>query len=132
MILRATTKGFAFLFRNIIADMFYTPVWWYSQGLIEVARGLGNEALDYASSLSLKILFRNLLTPMFGDYSRSGRIISFFVRIAQFGVKLVMMLIWLLVLVVVLLLWLVLPVFVFYQILYHLIPILPSLSRLYG
>lgn len=125
--MNATTKGFTFLFRNIIGDMLYTPVWWYTQGLGEVAKGLWNEALDYAHALSLKILFRNLLTPMFGDYSRSGRVISFFVRIAQFAVKVIMMIIWLLVLVLVLVLWISLPLFVVYQILYHLIPILPPI-----
>jgi len=112
-----TTK---YILRELVLDIIYFPVWWYTKGLKKAGVFFISEAQDWANRLSIRILFRNLLKPMYGDYSRSGRIISFFMRIIVFGAKLVMMVIWLIVLLALLLLWLVLPVFIAYLIILNL------------
>ena len=74
-----------------------------------------NEVLDWSNRLSIRILFKNLLKPMYGDYTRSGRIISFFMRIVVFFFKLILMVIWLLVLMLMFIVWLTFPIFVVYM-----------------
>lgn len=86
-----TTK---YMFKELILDVIYFPVWWYTKGLKKAGVFFMDEVADWANRLSLKILFKNMLKPMYGDYSRSGRIISFFMRIIVFGFKLVLMVIW--------------------------------------
>ncbi|MFA5070695.1 MAG: hypothetical protein WC528_05450 [Patescibacteria group bacterium] len=112
-----TTK---YILKELVFDVVYFPVWWYTAGLKKAGLFFVNEVLSWSNRLSLKILFMNLLKPMYGDYSRSGRIISFFLRIIVFFYKLVLMVIWLAILLVLLLLWLVLPVFIVYMIILNL------------
>jgi len=69
----------SFIIEPIIAILYF-PVWWYSAGLIKKIKGLGRRVKILAHFLGLKILLVNLFKPMFGEYSRSGRIISFFMR----------------------------------------------------
>ncbi len=55
--------------------------WWYTRGLVDLGRRvLGTEA-RWLESLGLRVILTNLFVPMFGDYSRSGRVISFFARL---------------------------------------------------
>ena len=122
------TRTIKFIFLDVVLDIFHTPVWWYTTGLMHFAKGLWNEARDFARILSLKILLRHLFTPMFGDYSKSGRVISFFVRFVQLMVYGTVMLLWVIALTVLLVLWLVIPVIVVYQFIAQFIPALP----LYG
>lgn len=112
-----TTK---YMFKELILDVIYFPVWWYTKGLSKAGVFFMNEVSDWANRLSLKILFRNMLKPMYGDYSRSGRIISFFMRIIVFGFKLILMVIWLSVLSVLFIFWIVLPIFIVYMIILNL------------
>lgn len=77
------------------------------------------EVIGLAKRLSIRILFTNLLKPMYGDYSWSGRIISFFVRIIQFIILLIFLLIWIALMVIIFLLYLVLPLGIAYNIIYQ-------------
>lgn len=108
-----TTK---YMFKELVWDVIYFPVWWYTKGLKKAGVFFMNEVSDWANRLSLKILFKNMLKPMYGDYSRSGRVISFFMRIIVFGFKLILMVIWLSVLSVLFLVWIFLPIFIVYMI----------------
>ena len=63
-----------------ITAILYFPIWWYSAALVKRIKGLGRRVKIIANFLGLKILLVNLFKPMFGEYSRSGRIISFFMR----------------------------------------------------
>jgi len=68
------------IFAGGIKNIFYFPVWWYSRGLknrvIDVTQGIRG----LARSLALKIMFTHLFSPMFGETSFSGRVISFVMR----------------------------------------------------
>ena len=108
-----TTK---YVFKEIIIDVVYFPLWWYTKGVKKAGFFFINEVIDWSNRLSLRILFKNLLKPMYGDYSRSGRAISLIMRLIVFGFKLFIMIIWLIILLALSLLWVVLPVFIIYMI----------------
>ncbi|MBI4426733.1 MAG: hypothetical protein HY567_04090 [Candidatus Kerfeldbacteria bacterium] len=110
-----------FVIRDVVFDVIRFPVWWYTTGTRQAARFVGNEFLSVLNRLSLRILFRNLLKPMYGDYSRSGRIISLFMRLIVFAFNTIALFIWTVVLVVALIVWLaVLPLAV-YQVIVRII-----------
>jgi len=80
-------------FKNFIFDpifsLLYFPLWWYSKGLINFCSWLKEKIQEMANPFVLKILLLNLAKPMYGDYTREGRIISFFMRIIHLGWRLI-------------------------------------------
>lgn len=97
------------LVRDIVFDFVKFPVWWYSAGLASAGRFTGAEIRNWAQRLSLVILLRNLFKPMYGDYTRTGKAISFFLRLFMFAVKFVVMVVWTVVVVSLFVVWCVLP-----------------------
>lgn len=82
------------LVRDVVLDVVRFPLWWYSVGAVRAARYAWGEVRAALQRLSLVILFRNLLKPMFGDTTRSGRAISLFMRLVTFVFKLALMVVW--------------------------------------
>lgn len=80
------------LFKIIILDplvvLFYFPLWWYSSGLKKFVFFLKIKIQEIACPFVLKILFLNLAKPMYGDYTREGKIISFFMRLIHLNWRL--------------------------------------------
>lgn len=109
-------RAFTFIFRELIIDVLRFPVWWYSTGTVNVFRRIGHEIADWGARLSLRILLRNMFKPMYGDYTRSGRAISFFMRLMVFGAKSIVFVIWTVILSALGILWLVLPLAIVYLI----------------
>ena len=66
------------------------PIWWYSEGLQLAFRHCQSRWRFVLRSTGLLIFLRNMTQPLYGDFSRSGRIISFFIRV----VLLVAIIIW--------------------------------------
>ena len=77
------TNATRFIFREFVVDVVFFPVWWYGKGLIRVGRFVFGRIAEFTSRSrwSPKVWFQNIFVPMYGDYSRSGRAISFFVRL---------------------------------------------------
>ncbi|HKL17077.1 MAG TPA: hypothetical protein VJ900_01835 [Patescibacteria group bacterium] len=73
------------IFKNIFFDsmvsILYFPFWWYSTGLKKRFLGFIKGTKNQIHDLSLKIMFKYLFKPMYGETSFSGRIISFFMRL---------------------------------------------------
>ncbi|MBI3115036.1 MAG: hypothetical protein HYZ09_00910 [Candidatus Kerfeldbacteria bacterium] len=103
-----STAGY--LLKDLLFDFAKFPVWWYSAGLVQAARFAWGEIAAWARRLSLVILFRNVLKPMYGDYSKSGRAISLVLRLVVFGFRVVVMVLWSAVVIGLLALWIALPV----------------------
>lgn len=57
------------------------PIWWYSEGLVLSWRHALQSWQNVLRGTGLLIFLRNMTQPLYGDYTRSGRIISFFLRI---------------------------------------------------
>jgi hypothetical protein len=109
-------KSLRYILVEILWDFVYFPLWWYSRGLKKVALFCLGQMREWGERLSLRILFTNLFKPMYSDYSRSDRIISFFLRIFVFGFKLILMFVWVIILLIILFVYLLLPPFIIYMI----------------
>jgi hypothetical protein len=101
---------------NQVLDVLSFPLWWYTKGLVKVIRFINQKRKDLAGALALRILLANLFKPMFGQYDRLGRLISFFMRCFQLSIRLFLFLLGLIGLSILLILWLALPIFAGYQI----------------
>lgn len=105
-----SSRAAIFLLREFVGDVLYWPVWWYSRGLGQTASALVRSWQRVIDHLSLPILFRTMGKPMYGDYTRSGRVISLFFRLFLVATRLVLVVAWAVVDVILLLLWLAGPV----------------------
>lgn len=105
-----------FVFRDLIGDIIYFPVWWYTKGIKKVTLFCFGEVKETARKLSIGILFSHLLKPMYGQYDIAGRIISLFFRILQFLWHLLFLIIWLVLMLVIFIFWIVFPIFSIWQI----------------
>jgi len=116
-VLIATLKYIAV---EIIWDIVYFPIWWYTKGLLRIM----NYCLDSATfhvkrRMALGIWLKNMFKPMYGDYTKEGRLISFFMRVIVLIWKLVGTVLWLIILVVIFIMWLLLPLIIIYYILFQ-------------
>lgn len=103
-------------FFDIIIDVLYFPVWWYSIGLVKAFTSCGNGIKESYHNFAIGILLRNMFKPMYGERSFSGRIISFFARILILLFRLIQFFIWAAVLLALPVLWVGAPVVIIYQI----------------
>ncbi|MBU0597893.1 hypothetical protein KKF61_02755, partial [Patescibacteria group bacterium] len=98
----------------------YFPIWWYSKGLLRVYHYCINSVSTHIRRrLALGIWLRSMFKPMYGDYTKEGRIISFGMRIVVLIYKIVAMLVWLIILLVIFIAWIILPILIIYFILYQ-------------
>ena len=105
---------------NEIKKLLYFPLWWYSKGFLKVLKGSGDFIKDFEQSLGFWIWVKNLFVPMFGQKDFAGRMISIFLRLFQIIVKGIALIIMILINVLFLFVWLLLPIFIFYQIIINL------------
>ena len=101
------------LFLEAVLDIFYFPIWWYTKGAAHALRGCFNLLKLGNENLAPGLWLANLFVPMFGQFDWQGRIISFFMRLAQIFVRAIALVVWLGLCLVLFLCWLVLPILVF-------------------
>lgn len=109
-------KSLKFIIIDVVLDFVYFPLWWYSQGLKQVGSFVGRQIKQEALNLSLALWLKNMFTPMYSDYTLSGRLVSFFMRAIVLIYRLVVLSLWSVLLIGLLLVWLVLPILVAWQI----------------
>ena len=96
-------------------NIFYFPIWWYTKGFKNRVVSCGFNIKRAAHNLALKIMLRYLFQPMFGQTSRSGRIISFFMRVVLLVWRLILFAINSILQVAILILWIgVLPAIIYF------------------
>jgi len=105
---------------DLIRDIIYFPLWWYSRGLKQIVIKLKNFLVNKERSLALFVWIKNIFRPMYAQYDWAGILISFFVRLFQIIVRGIFMLGWLALAILALGLWLVLPVLAIYEIIFQL------------
>ncbi|MDD4607176.1 MAG: hypothetical protein PHS07_02455 [Patescibacteria group bacterium] len=103
---------------EIILDFIYFPIWWYSGGLKKMWHWVCQQIILGQRGLGITIQFRYLFKPMYGDYSKSGRLISFFVRLIKLAIFLLIFLLWVGLIIALLGVWLGLPILIIYKIIY--------------
>ncbi|MCX7779204.1 MAG: hypothetical protein N2259_03125 [Patescibacteria group bacterium] len=110
-------------FRVLILEplftLFYFPVWWYSQGFVLVVNFLKKKIQITCQNLALKTLFSFLFKPMYGDYSREGRLISFFMRLIHLSFRLFQLTLLIIFSLIFIIFYLFLPLFTVYQVVCH-------------
>ena len=105
---------------EFIWDIIYFPLWWYSGGTKRALIGSYHLWQDGNIQLAPGLWLKNIFVPMFGQYSFEGRLVSFFVRLANVIIRSVGLLIWTIVVLILFSLWLVFPIFVAYMLFYSL------------
>ncbi|MFA5134378.1 MAG: hypothetical protein WC505_01165 [Patescibacteria group bacterium] len=124
-VLIATLKYIAI---EILWDIVYFPIWWYSKGLVRIGRYCLESAEFHVSRrLALGVWLRSMFKPMYGDYTKEGRIISFFMRVVVLVWKLIATVLWMCVLALIFFCWILLPFIIVYYILYQVfgVPFIP-------
>jgi hypothetical protein len=112
-------KIFLIVLIDEIKTILYFPIWWYSQGLVEMLKRAEGFIISFEQGLGFWIWVKNLFVPMFGQRDFSGRIISFFLRLFQIFVKGLILICVIVIVIVIVIVWLILPIFVLYQALIH-------------
>ena len=102
------------LFLEVILDVFYFPLWWYSKGAWYAMRSCFGLLKQGNANLAPGLWLANLFVPMFGQFDIQGRIISFFMRLVQIVARTIALVVWLLFCLVLFVVWLVLPLAVLY------------------
>ena len=108
------------LFVDTLLSIFYFPVWWYGPGLKKRFLALKEQVKKLSKALALKIMFANYFKPMFGEYSRTGRMISFFMRTILLLWRLLLFVVSFLGLLFLFLVWIILPIFAIWRIIIEL------------
>jgi hypothetical protein len=114
---------------DLILNTLYFPIWWYTEGVKKVSHNITNEVRSLTESLHLRTLLAFLFKPMYGQTDIWGRIISVGVRVVHFGVLLLFTVLYTLLLSLLLIVWIILPLFIVYNLIIHLGP---TFTRLYA
>lgn len=108
------------LFLTTIWGIIFFPFWWYSVGLISTLGSIFDFVSQCEKDLSFLVWLKNLFVPMYGQNDIAGHLISFFVRLFQVFFRGIGLIFWLGVAFIWLLAWILLPIFIGYQILFQL------------
>ncbi|MFA5024535.1 MAG: hypothetical protein WC523_06310 [Patescibacteria group bacterium] len=106
---------------QLIGEILYFPLWWYSVGFWRLLKSIGRSLQSEEEALGLFIWAKNIFVPMYGQYDWAGRIISFLVRLVQIIVRSLVLLIWSFLVLIVALLWLTLPAFLLFALFFQFI-----------
>lgn len=118
-----TSRTLPFILRELVGELLFFPVWWYSRGLRLAWNRMLRQWLGMFDRLGLRFLVINLGKPMYGDYTRSGKVISFFFRIILVGWSLLVLSAWSIWVAGLFLLWPVVPIVAGAMLIRQLIPI---------
>lgn|SRR3989338_5270352 len=117
-------NSFLFYSMKVISELFWDiikfPLWWYSRGFVKLILKLKNLLRDKERSLSFFVWLKNIFRPMYGQNDVAGFLISFIVRSFQVVFRGAILLFWSMIAISIALIWLVLPLFVIYQLILQL------------
>ncbi|MFZ5365277.1 MAG: hypothetical protein ACOZBH_03760 [Patescibacteria group bacterium] len=113
-------KSLKFFFKDLVGDIFYFPVWWYTKGLAKGWRRFSGTLRSANESLGLTIWIKNLFTPMFGQTDWQGRLVSFFMRLFQIIFRSLIFFGWLVFALIIFIIRTLFPILVVYMILFNL------------
>jgi len=68
--------------QNFPLNLLTLPVWWYTTGLKLAWRWYKKRTNFTLQSTGLVLFARHMNEPLYQDYTKSGRILSFFLRVA--------------------------------------------------
>lgn len=109
---KVTAGLFRDVFLDIVREIFYFPIWWYTKGLAMAANFSWQRIKNMEVRLGVKVWVVNLFKPMFGQRDIAGVLISFFMRIFQIIGRTIVLFLWTVIMILVFFVWIVLPLFV--------------------
>ncbi len=92
-----------------LLDILYFPIWWYTGGVWRALLFCLDMLKEGNSNFAPGLWLSNIFVPMYGQYDWQGRIISFFMRLAQVLARTVGLFIWFVVCLIFFLVWLIIP-----------------------
>jgi len=104
-----------YLLLDLVGDLLYWPIWWYTVGLKSMLVKRRQALWEMSEILALRLLVLNIFQPMYAQYDREGRIISFFIRIIILLFRGIIFLFFVLLQIVILIVWIVLPVIIVWR-----------------
>ncbi len=113
-------KSFKFVLKDIVLDILYWPVWWYTAGTVKMFKKMLMFIDQGNSELGVTIWVKNIFVPMFGQYDWQSRIISFFVRLFNVIFRAIVLLFWVIIGLIIFLFWVLLPIFLVIMLLLNL------------
>ena len=105
---------------DVVVDIIFFPIWWYSFGLIKTTKRLASFVSDREKSLAFFVWLKNIFVPMYGQRDLPGRLISFFMRFFQIIFRGLAILFWIIVSLVLFWLWVALPIVFVYEVCWQL------------
>jgi hypothetical protein len=103
-------RATAFLLRELIWEIIRFPVWWYTEGLKLAWHRLERQWMSGVDRTGIRFLLINMGRPMYGDYTRSGRVISFFFRLVLVFWALIGMTFWTIAVLAIFAVWITAPI----------------------
>jgi hypothetical protein len=97
----------------------YFPLWWYTQGFLNILKKFGKFLLMREKSLALFLWIKNIHKPMYAQTDWQGRLISLFMRLVQIIARSIIMIVYLILVLIGIFVWLASPVFVTYEIIFQ-------------
>jgi len=64
---------------EVIKDILYFPLWWYSRGFFIFVLGVLNFIKNQEKSLALFVWIKNIFKPMYGQTDWQGILVSIFI-----------------------------------------------------
>lgn len=64
-----------------IWEIAYFPIWWYTSGLKNTFLFAWEKIRNSNRNLALGLMIKHLFSPMYGQYDKQSRVISFFMRL---------------------------------------------------
>ena len=113
-----------FILLDVVWDLLYWPLWWYTVGLKKFCLVIGTEITSLEHRLGLKVWIQNMFRPMFGQSDWQGRLISFFMRLIVLIGRSFAFGLWTVILVLILVCWVIGLPYAVYQsgtIIFHLL-----------
>ena len=107
------------VFERLLWDFFwhllYFPLWWYSQGLFYAAKMARRVFQQGNALLAPGLWLKNIFVPMYGQTDWQGKLMSFFVRLANVVIRAGLLFFWLMLSLVLFMAWPVFPIAVVYM-----------------
>lgn len=112
-------KSFKFLGRDLVGDILYWPVWWYTKGIKKAVKRFFSSIAKGNQIFGLTIWTKNLFRPMYGQNDWQGQLISFFIRLVQIIFRAIALFFWIIFSLIIFLFWIILPIIIVLEILYN-------------
>lgn len=109
-----------FVAKDVIGDVLYWPVWWYSRGLVYFIKKRLHSLKSFEEDIGLTVWIVNWGKPMYGQYDLAGKLMSFFFRTLGILWKILQLMFYFVIEVILLILWLFLPILIVWQLVKHL------------